>query len=125
MPIYKNNGVTYNIPDDKAAGFEAKFPGAMVALENEGVKYELPVSKKKGFMAKFPGATYSVAAPPAPKAEGVNPPTEVDKSRYTFTAAELGIEEPEKAVEVKVPTEEDKKRIMAYSFYILVFNRNK
>ena len=89
MPIYKNNGVTYNIPDDKAAGFEAKFPGAMVALENEGVKYELPVSKKKGFMEKFPGATYSVAAPPAPKAEDINPTS--DKSGYTLTAAELGL----------------------------------
>ena len=74
MPIYKNNGVTYNIPDDKAAGFEAKFPGAMVALENEGVKYELPVSKKKGFMEKFPGATYAAAgAPVAPRAEDVKP----------------------------------------------------
>ena len=89
MPIYKNNGVTYNIPDDKAAGFEAKFPGAMVALENEGVKYELPVSKKKGFMEKFPGATYSVAAPPAPKAEDINPTS--DKSGYAFIAEELGI----------------------------------
>lgn len=89
MPIYKNNGVTYNIPDDKAAGFEAKYPGAMVALENEGVKYELPVSKKKGFMEKFPGATYSVAAPPAPKAEEINQTG--DKSGYTFTAEELGM----------------------------------
>jgi hypothetical protein len=89
MPIYKNNGVTYNIPDDKAAGFEKKFPGAMVALENEGVKYELPVSKKKGFMEKFPGATYSVAAPPAPKAEDINPTG--DKSGYTFTAEVLGM----------------------------------
>ena len=89
MPIYKNNGVTYNIPDDKAAGFEAKFPGAMIALENEGVKYELPVSKKKGFMEKFPGATYSVAAPRAPKAEDINPTG--DKSGYTFTAEELGM----------------------------------
>ena len=42
MPKYIVNGKTYNIPDDKVTGFEAKYPDATVEYHNEGKTYQEP-----------------------------------------------------------------------------------
>lgn len=57
MPKYKVNGKIYNIPDDKVAGFEKKYPEATVEFYNEGKKYNIPIDKREGFLKQFPDAT--------------------------------------------------------------------
>ena len=107
MPIYKVNGKTYNIPDDKTEGFERQFPTATVAMENNGKKYELPINKRKGFMERFPTATYSVMnsgnvgeeqqttlSSPSTTLNQVAVP--VAEPQNTLTAEELGIEDDNK-----------------------------
>ena len=59
MPKYIVNGKTYNIPEDKVAGFENKYPDAVVECYNEGKIYQIPLNKKDGFLKKFPNASYS------------------------------------------------------------------
>ncbi|MBR6806149.1 MAG: hypothetical protein IKM47_06515 [Bacteroidaceae bacterium] len=78
MPIYRVNGKTYNIPDDKVEGFEAKYPDATVEYHNEGKRYAIPLDKRVGFLSRYPNASYN----PAP----------ADKSQYTFTGQQLGLE---------------------------------
>lgn len=63
MPIYRVNGKTYNIPDDKVAGFEARYPEASIEYHNEGKTYQIPLSKRDGFLSRYPKATYEAAEP--------------------------------------------------------------
>ena len=60
MPIYKANGKTYNIPEDKISKFESAYPDATVDVYDSatGKGYEIPVSKVAGFKKKFPGWSY-------------------------------------------------------------------
>ena len=56
MARYKVNGKTYNIPAEKAAGFEQRYPDATIEYHNEGKTYNIPLSMRDGFKARYPGA---------------------------------------------------------------------
>lgn len=77
MPKYRVNGDIYNIPDDKAAAFEKRYPNATVDIyDNDGEEYALPVSEKTGFQEQFKNWSYSVpsvpSAPSAPSADMID-----------------------------------------------------
>lgn len=77
MPKYRVNGDIYNIPDDKAAAFEKRYPNATVDIyDNDGEEYALPVSEKTGFQEQFKNWSYSApsvpSAPSAPSAEKID-----------------------------------------------------
>lgn len=59
MPKYIVNGKTYNIPDDKVAGFESRYPNATVEYHTEDKTYQIPLSKRNGFLKRFPNASYN------------------------------------------------------------------
>jgi|GEM_PF-1531786 len=60
MPVYKANGKTYNIPDDKIEAFEKRYPNAEVEIyDNDGAAYSLPISKRVNFQKKFDKWSYS------------------------------------------------------------------
>ncbi len=59
MPVYKANGKTYNIPDDKIEAFEKRYPNAEVEIyDNDGAAYSLPISKRGNFQKKFDKWSY-------------------------------------------------------------------
>ena len=77
MPKYRVNGDIYNIPDDKAAAFEKRYPNATVDIyDNDGEEYTLPVSEKAGFQEQFKNWSYSApsvpSAPSAPSSEKID-----------------------------------------------------
>lgn len=77
MPKYRVNGDIYNIPDDKAAAFEKRYPNATVDIyDNDGEEYTLPVSEKAGFQEQFKNWSYSAPsvpnAPSAPSSEKID-----------------------------------------------------
>lgn len=61
MPIYKVNGKTYDIPEEKVARFETAYPDAVVGIYDGGTgkEYEMPVSKVDKFKKTFPEWSYS------------------------------------------------------------------
>ena len=61
MPIYKVNGKTYDIPEEKVARFETAYPDAVVGIYDGGTgkEYEMPVSKVDKFKKAFPEWSYS------------------------------------------------------------------
>lgn len=60
MPVYKANGKTYNIPDDKIEAFEKRYPNAEVEIyDNGGAAYSLPISKRGNFQKKFDKWSYT------------------------------------------------------------------
>lgn len=73
MPKYIVNGKTYDIPDDKVAGFEGRYPNATVEYHNEGKTYQIPLSKRNGFLRQFPNASYNAPAAFAPEGEEIKP----------------------------------------------------
>ena len=75
MPKYIVNGKTYNIPDDKVAGFETKYPDAAVEYHNEGKTYQIPLSKREGFLKKFPNASFDTATQEVEQPEQPATPT--------------------------------------------------
>lgn len=70
MPIYKVNGKTYDIPEEKVARFETAYPDAVVGIYDGGTgkEYEMPVSKVDKFKKAFPEWSYS-----RPVASGTSP----------------------------------------------------
>ena len=77
MPKYRVNGDIYNIPDDKAAAFEKRYPNATVDIyDNDGEEYTLPVSEKAGFQEQFKNWSYSApsvpSAPSAPSSKKID-----------------------------------------------------
>ena len=71
MPIYKTNGKTYNIPDDKVEAFEKRYPNAEVEIyDNDGVAYSLPLSKRGSFQKKYEKWSYTKQADNASQEEG-------------------------------------------------------
>lgn len=60
MPVYKVNGKTYNIPDDKIEAFEKRYPNSEVEIyDNDGASYSLPISKRGNFQKKFDKWSYT------------------------------------------------------------------
>ena len=60
MPVYRTNGKTYNIPDDKIDAFEKRYPNAKVEIyDNNGTAYSLPLSKRSNFQKKFDKWSYT------------------------------------------------------------------
>ena len=73
MPKYIVNGKTYNIPDDKVAGFESRYPNATVEYHTEDKTYQIPLSKRNGFLKRFPNASYNaLVEQPATQTSGVS-----------------------------------------------------
>ena len=71
MPIYKTNGKTYNIPDDKVEAFEKRYPNAEVEIyDNDGVAYSLPLSKRGSFQKKYEKWSYTKQTGNASQEEG-------------------------------------------------------
>ena len=81
MPKYIVNGKTYNIPGEKVAGFEGRYPDATVEYHNEGKTYLIPLNKRNGFLKRFPNASYTTVEPEKPIPAG--------KESYTFTEEQL------------------------------------
>lgn len=65
MPIYKVNGKTYDIPEDKISNFENAYPDAVVDIYDgdTGKEYGVPVSKIPRFKEQFPRWSYSRVSP--------------------------------------------------------------
>lgn len=114
MPIYKTNGKTYNIPDDKVEAFEKRYPNAEVEIyDNDGAAYSLPLSKRGSFQKKYDkwsytkqagnasqeeGNDYDVSEQPAPDSTpetpatptaGETPLTEQDKIRFSANMGQM------------------------------------
>lgn len=70
MPIYKTNGKTYNIPDDKVEAFEKRYPNAEVEIyDNDGAAYSLPLPKRGSFQKKYDKWSYTKQTGNAPQEE--------------------------------------------------------
>ena len=65
MPIYKVNGDTYNIPEEKQQAFEKKYPDAFISYMNGSDEYEIPVAKRDAFVNKFPEASLKSFSEPS------------------------------------------------------------
>lgn len=113
MPIYKTNGKTYNIPDDKVEAFEKRYPNAEVEIyDNDGAAYSLPLSKRGSFQKKYDKwsytkqtgnasqeeETYDVSEQPAPDSTPETPVistakekplTEQDKIRFSANMGQM------------------------------------
>lgn len=63
MPIYKANGKTYDIPEEKVSSFETAYPDATVDVYDgdTGKGYEIPVSKVSKFKERYPKWSYGKA----------------------------------------------------------------
>lgn len=74
MPVYKANGRTYNIPDEKIDAFEKRYPNAEVEIyDNDGAAYSLPISKRGNFQKKFDKWSYTKPESSAPAAQEGTP----------------------------------------------------
>ena len=70
MPIYKTNGKTYNISDDKVEAFEKRYPNAEVEIyDNDGAAYSLPLPKRGSFQKKYDKWSYTKQTGNAPQEE--------------------------------------------------------
>lgn len=108
MPIYKTNGKTYNIPDDKVEAFEKRYPNAEVEIyDNDGAAYSLPLPKRGSFQKKYDKWSYTKQTGNAPQEEETYDVSEQPEPDYT----------PETPVtptaEEKPLTEQDKIRFSA------------
>lgn len=125
MPVYKANGKTYNIPDDKIEAFEKRYPNAEVEIyDNDGAAYSLPIAKRVNFQKKFDKWSYTKPKsselpavenePPASKERrrqipGVDFSTMPEEYRTPHANQELGAAASTvPAVETSEPTESEK-----------------
>ena len=100
MPVYKANGKTYNIPDDKIEAFEKRYPNAEVEIyDNDGAAYSLPLSKRSNFQKKFDKWSYSKPESAAPQE------TPTDSSE---TAVDAVPPQPASEEQPWKPTEQEK-----------------
>ena len=103
MPIYYVKGETYDIPDDKAKAFEARYPESAVEYENGSDRYRIPIDKREGFLKRFPDARIASLKPeinPAwksmfrtPNPEILNyetPMTDDDKNKLNQELTKMG-----------------------------------
>lgn len=57
--IYKSNGKTYKVPEDRIAEFENTYPDATVEIyDDNNEAYNLPVAEKKSFQEYYPNWSY-------------------------------------------------------------------
>ena len=84
MPIYKTNGKTYNIPDDKVEAFEKRYPNAEVEIyDNDGAAYSLPLPKRGSFQKKYDKWSYTKQTGNAPQEEETYDVSEQPEPDYT------------------------------------------
>lgn len=110
MPIFENNGKKQNVQDAHVGKYMELYPDATTVMERDGKKYRVKAKDYNTFLGDTLEAPKMESAPqPAPQVEAepqqkayaqaarptadAVPQLEADKSAYTFTAEELGIEE--------------------------------
>ena len=110
MPIFDNNGKKQNVQDAHVGKYMELYPDATTVMERDGKKYRVKAKDYNTFLGDTLEAPKMESAPqPAPQVEAepqqkayaqvarptadAVPQLEADKSAYTFTAEELGIEE--------------------------------
>lgn len=108
MPIYKTNGKTYNIPDDKVEAFEKRYPNAEVEIyDNDGAAYSLPLPKRGSFQKKYDKWSYTKQTGNAPQEEETYDVSEQPEPDYTPETPVIS------TAKEKTLTEQDKIRFSA------------
>ena len=100
MPIYKVNGKTYDIPEEKAVKFESAYPNATVDVYDgaTGKGYAIPVGKRDAFQKKYPKWSYGlkdkgVITPIDKPSDPAEPKSPTPKQTDTGETGEAGAEE--------------------------------
>lgn len=108
MPIYKTNGKTYNIPDDKVEAFEKRYPNAEVEIyDNDGAAYSLPLPKRGSFQKKYDKWSYTKQTGNALQEEETYDVSEQPEPDYTPETPVIS------TAKEKTLTEQDKIRFSA------------